>query len=723
MPLLSVIIPFGLSKERFYIKDRVIQKAYEFKSDNRVEYIFVEGYSSLENNLKYTIEKKGHIYLKDGSQKEYFSQGKCRNLGVSFANSSVVMFLDVDCYLSTKSLETILQLIAIKNISQNINEFLVLPVVYLSKEGSEFICTQEKDFWDSLIKNDLISGRRKWIKYFSLSSSSLILNKHKFLSLGGNNDEFIGHSYEDHDFFARLLFETTFFQKMPKKLCYDEGSWSIKEFKGFRAWFSLLGYEMVFHGVYMYHFYHDEPNQNNYMGNRSQNHRKFYYNLKNLKNYNISPLQDKIAINKNILLLCNNDKLILNSIRDVNVYLGKIQSKSENFFFNEDEFEQNKFLNFIQDHYIENILFPNPYGNEKRLIIYKFVKSKGIKFICYDRGALPNSWFFDSTGFNYDSSIYKEEKWNKELSAFEISRCKEYIKEVLNGNSFLEKQGKRNLENLKNILKIGNKKAVFIPLQVENDSVVKYFTYAPFEYNNFLNIINEIAKKLKQTHIFVVKKHPLSCKINKLYYNSLVFVKDDTNIIDLLDICDVVLTLNSGIGVYAMMMNKPCINCANAFYSINQVNYRAINENELLNLLTSNLTVDYNRVVKFIHYLRNNVYSFGISKYKIIKKNNRFYSKVYQTKYYKINIESNSYLDIETVDKVYYNLKSLIYKPYINEIDKSGIVIKIFNLIFPDFLKLRIMHTRFYKLFRKLVYNPRRFFRDMISNFSKAINE
>ncbi len=33
MPLLSVIIPFGLSKERPYIEERVLQKAKFFQSD------------------------------------------------------------------------------------------------------------------------------------------------------------------------------------------------------------------------------------------------------------------------------------------------------------------------------------------------------------------------------------------------------------------------------------------------------------------------------------------------------------------------------------------------------------------------------------------------------------------------------------------------------------------------------------------------------------------
>ncbi|HEF9071723.1 TPA: glycosyltransferase, partial [Campylobacter coli] len=292
MPLLSVIIPFGLSKERSYIQERVYEKAQYFKTDEKIEFIFVEGYSSQEHNLKTCILKNNHIYLKDESQKEYFSQGKCRNFGASYANASVLLFLDLDCFISFDSLEKILKLIKIKNILNNPNALLVLPVVYLTQEASEILKEYPMDLWDVLIQEDLISGKNFLVKFFAPSStSSLIINRHKFLEIGGNNENFIGHGYEDFDLFARVLNSCLKFEKMPLNLNYDSRNWNFYSFKGFRSWFSLLGYELCFYGIYMYHLWHIEPNQNGYMDKKHKNHKLFYKHLKKIKDYSIDPLQ------------------------------------------------------------------------------------------------------------------------------------------------------------------------------------------------------------------------------------------------------------------------------------------------------------------------------------------------------------------------------------------------------------------------------------------------
>ncbi|MCW1578069.1 galactosyltransferase-related protein [Campylobacter jejuni] len=88
--------------------------------------------------------------------------------------------------------------------------------MYLNQEGSKYIYYQKQNLWDDIIKDDLISGKRKFISFFSLVSSSIIVNKYKFLELGGNNEEFIGHSYEDFDFLARLLHSVAKFEKNTK---------------------------------------------------------------------------------------------------------------------------------------------------------------------------------------------------------------------------------------------------------------------------------------------------------------------------------------------------------------------------------------------------------------------------------------------------------------------------------------------------------------------------
>ncbi|EAK3314302.1 glycosyltransferase [Campylobacter jejuni] len=411
MALLSVIIPFGLSKERPYIEERVIEKAKYFKSDENIEFIFVEGYSSLENNLKQIIENSGHIYLKDKDQKDYFSQGRCRNLGAIYANSKVIMFLDVDCYISLDSFEKILKLIQIKNISQNINALIVLPVVYLNKEANEKLKQYDDKFWDILIQEDLFTAKNTWVKFFAPSStSSIVINKYQFLRLGGNDENFIGHGYEDFDLFVRVLKACVSFEKMPTNLSYDARNWNFFNFKGFRSWFSLLGYEACFYGIYMYHFYHIEPNQNAYMQNKDKNHRLFYKHLKNIKKHDLKPLQVFKAKGEKVLMLFKDQNY---DFKDISVYVGEIIYKNISDFFIDKELKYELFLDFLQQEKITKIF------------LYTSIKLQfnGIDYcdiFYFQKGILPHSWFFAK---NLDLD-YKQDL---NLSEQKLYQVKEYF--------------------------------------------------------------------------------------------------------------------------------------------------------------------------------------------------------------------------------------------------------------------------------------------------------
>lgn len=410
MALLSVIIPFGLSKERPYIEERVIEKAKYFKSDENIEFIFVEGYSSKNHELKNFIQANHHIYLKDMEQKA-FSQGKCRNLGASCAHSNVLLFLDVDCYISLDNFEKILKLIQIKNIAQNINALIVLPVVYLNKEANEKLKQYDEEFWDILIQENLFIAKNTWVKFFSPSStSSIVINKHQFLRLGGNDENFIGHGYEDFDLFARILKACVSFEKMPANLSYDARNWNFFDFKGFRSWFSLLGYEACFYGIYMYHFYHIEPNQNAYMQNKDKNHRLFYKHLKNIKKHDLKPLQVFKAKGEKVLMLFKDQNY---DFKDISVYMGEIIYKNISDFFIDKELKYELLLDFLQQEKITKIFLDAS-------IKLQFDGIDYCDIFYFQKGILPHSWFF---GKNLDLD-YKQDL---NLSEQKLYQMKKYF--------------------------------------------------------------------------------------------------------------------------------------------------------------------------------------------------------------------------------------------------------------------------------------------------------
>lgn len=410
MALLSVIIPFGLSKERPYIEERVIEKAKSFQSDENIEFIFVEGYSSKDHELKNFIQTNHHIYLKDTEQKA-FSQGRCRNLGASYAYSNVLLFLDVDCYISNFSLERILNLIQIKNIAQNINALIVLPVVYLNKEANEKLKQYDDKFWDILIQEDLFTAKNTWVKFFAPSStSSIVINKYQFLRLGGNDENFIGHGYEDFDLFARILKACVSFEKMPTNLSYDARNWNFFNFKGFRSWFSLLGYEACFYGIYMYHFYHIEPNQNAYMQNKDKNHQLFYKHLKNIKKHDLKPLQVFKAKGEKVLMLFKDQNY---DFKDISVYVGEIIYKNISDFFIDKELQYELLLDFLQQEKITKIFLDASIKEEIDGIDY-------CDIFYFQKGILPHSWFFAK---NLDLD-YKQDL---NLSEQKLYQVKEYF--------------------------------------------------------------------------------------------------------------------------------------------------------------------------------------------------------------------------------------------------------------------------------------------------------
>ncbi|HDZ5065429.1 TPA: capsular biosynthesis protein [Campylobacter jejuni] len=713
MKILSIVIPFGLSKERSYIQERVLQKIKEFEAfREEIDFIFVEGYSSVFIDLKKEIENSGYLYIKDTIQQDegFFSAAKCRNLGARHVKTRCLTFLDVDLKLDLKKL---LRLILVKQIDQNPAAFLVLPCIYLNQEAS--LAFLENNLSEYEILQDLIYDKKEYVYFLMKASSVVVFNTYTFLQLGGYRN-FVGFGSEDFDLLARLLKFSAQFEVEAKELTYFSKSWNFEEFKGFRSLFSMLGLEAMFYGLYTFHMWHEKLNQNNYLDNLDKNHQIFLNNL-------LKETQEDALILANakekICILHPENSYPYNTLQKICVFLGEFMAASEGMFFDEDIFNEQRFLSFIQKHKITRFIFSNPYARVHIQKLYEYMRAKQIPFLCFERGAFPDTWFFDDSGFLTDSINYQEQIWNKVLSKEEEQRTKTYIDKLLNADQFLENNNQKIQTNeLRKRLGVRDKKVIFVPLQVVGDTAVRFFTYEPFTYENFLVILDELALKYsKEELVFVCKNHPLSFNIDKTKYKNLIFAPNDTNFLSLLELSFACITLNSGVGMYAMILKKPCILCAKAFYAFENLNLQAHSKEELEShinhILRGNFFFDESKMLRFIKYLRKDYYSYAKSQSKVLQGEISFFRRTTHLYWYQIILGKDKVLKAKFFEKQSYKLNSLHYLPFVYEIKKNRASFDKKTNKVLNYLKVQVTkETKIYRLFRKFLRDPKAFFID-----------
>lgn len=666
---LAIIIPFGTSEKRDFIRTRVLEKIEQLKNIQNIEVIFVEGYSSkIEPSIENEIKRAGFNYIKDETQ-EIFSVGACRNLGVTYSKSPVFMFLDVDYYISKENIDKLIKLIKVKQIDKFPNRFICLPCAFLSQEGSENLLTTDKAYWDIKVAFDLNNEKHSIVKFLAITSSSIVMNRHKFLELGGNDLSYKGHGYEDFDFYYRLFKASCRIEVPPKDIEFDARSWNFTEYKGFRALFSVPGYESAFYGIYLYHFWHPEPNNDGYLDSRKINHDKFYNVIKTYSCQANGPDPLILAENNgnNVLAFIKENSKVYRALRGIIPYLGNLICMNEEMFFESGKFVEEKLIRYINTNKISQVFFPNPYGNQYRIEIYNYVREKNIPYICFDRGALPDSWFFDFNGFNFDSKSYLSRNWDNDLTNEELDKTVAYIENIKSSNNYLEMQNAREGgESLKKKLGIRNKKIIFVPGQVEYDTVIKYFS-DKISYYEFFKALNDIAKELEDENIIILaKKHPLMNGLKKENYENIKWAPDNTNINDLLECCEKVITMNSGVGLYALIYNKPCATVGHAFYEGDGLAVHCNYKEDIIEFIRSNQQPDKNQIIKFIHYLVYRFYCFGKSYYTQVEtKNGEIRRIVNYIDFYRININNNCLLDGLSADLFKYKKDSLAFRVYL----------------------------------------------------------
>lgn len=619
-PILSIIIPFRNDHTISHLIPRLSKTCSIVKNKKLIEFIVVDSGSDNKSSqkIKEICDTNNIKYVFHPAREKIFSIGAARDYGVKHASGKVVTFIDIDFRFSSDFWSKLLSFIEIYGVLNDKKMFFVVPILYLTQLGTIEFEANPSDalFYSMFLK--WLRGNQEDIQNLSPSSSIIVVNRLHYLSVGGHRKEFRGHGYEDFDLIHRLLVED---KRIPRANNYykDTKAWDASTYNGFRSQFALLGRAAMMFSLYGLHLWHPRPkNADFYNPSAMQQNRDLWtlcFKEFDQNKEHPEPLISVDVEKENLLFFGTPRSNNSRCFREIFPILGTPHYVNETTYVREDRTVDYDALETTIKHLdIKRIVFPNPYGNETRQAIYKWCKKNKIPFLVFDRGALPFSWFFDPTGFNADSNSYNRSLWDKQISEKKEEQVLLYINYCLNHAQTLEKQGERiGGSALAEKLQVGRKKVLFVPLQRPSDSVIKYFSGDKNGFEKFVKMIDKAAEELtKYGWIVLVKKHPLETKCP--HFEFAQYAPNNTNFIDLLELCSAVALINSGVGLYAMMADKPCYIFGKAFYQFDGINVAisGFNASDFTEQLLANYKVDKSSVIKFIHYLKNTFYSFGI---------------------------------------------------------------------------------------------------------------
>lgn len=401
---LTVVIPFRCeNKQSEYLLERIEGLIKILPQIDAIEYLVVDsGSSEHYSDLCKRICQNNVRYIYHDSTGKTFSLSKCRDYGVQHAKGQAITFLDVDLRMRKKFWYDLLELMESYGISDYKKKFLAIPCLYLSAEGTKHyeLNNQEELFQKYYL--EYLQGNNNNVENFAACSSMMVVDRLHYLSIGGHNPEFSGHGYEDFELYHRLMIEENL---IPKSRDYnvDTKDWKSNKYLGFRSQLSICARPALLSGLYIIHLWHPRPKQSSfYQADMMKKNRQrligCFDEFEKKKNHPAPLVDENNKFYNKSLLFTNYNGNLYRCMRNILPMLGDIVCQSEFDFIDVETGEiKDSFFNYLKLNEIDLIIFPNPYGSEARIKIYYWCRTNKFPYICFERGALPDSGFVAQT--------------------------------------------------------------------------------------------------------------------------------------------------------------------------------------------------------------------------------------------------------------------------------------------------------------------------------------
>lgn len=512
-------------------------------------------------------------YLYD-DDKGIFSAAIARNRAFEKTNTDLVLFNDIDCFFETDFFDRLVTIANGHDLAHNRMMMMNFPVYHLTEETSDALMRlNNDDFSRRLIYVKTIStasNKGSFCDFIAPYSNIFLCHRTLFEVIGGYDTSFRGHGSEDFEFLIRYALISDIYPR-PDNLGEDfygplkQSFHDLKTYEGFRAVFSLMSFSCEINGLATYHLHHDKPLTNSWAGNNDWKRDNF----KKAVEYYIHN-EDKILTLD--FLEKPNAQTILCLIEHKNNWKYFIYMRALGYkiipIFQSSYSEIDKAKKLIASKEIDFISIFNPYMKSHYIqkMVFEYALEQGIKPIVIERGALPNTIYYAPT-VSYDDVEYQNIDFTAiEMTPQEEEITQDYITTIRTGHLTLEQNHKNETASSEmKMLRVTNNKKIFIPLQLHNDMAVTQFTDGYRSYEDYLQHVTEAIAKYPNI-LFVIKNHPLTHQKFPTNANNVMIV-DNENVHNLIDLCDMVVCYNSGVGMLAGLHDKPVFTFGNSFYT------------------------------------------------------------------------------------------------------------------------------------------------------------
>ncbi len=334
--------------------------------------------------------------------------GAARNVGAQHTCAAAVTFFDLDYAGSANFWDLVLELMADEGLLNNKNAFLSIPLLRLDKANTDLYIKTGSAPALAEVANKPIIGVDDGIRPHS---SMVVVERLHFLAVGGYRREFRGTGSEDAELFYRLIEEERI---LPEAGVFPRKKTGVLHHKNELSKFLLLAYPAFRRHLFVFHLWHPRATAHYYKPILWRNrirYAKFARRL-NHSGEHPPPLAGG-GVKGKVLLPDAEPKRAMHCLRDVFPLLGSPLVAPA--FGDEEEFRR-----FVKSEGVETVLLQSG-----RSEVYQRCRRLGLKTICFGKGVLPHSWFFDAKGFAPD---YSPSVWDKPLSSEQSRKIAAYLR-------------------------------------------------------------------------------------------------------------------------------------------------------------------------------------------------------------------------------------------------------------------------------------------------------